>query len=124
MIDQAVEKINAEMQKDPANRYMEILGHYIIDRCDGALAAKIAEGKTLKDAMETVVRKASSKRAGRSVVPMTPDEVFGEVDKYFDLSTDTAAQWRAMGLAPAAAPAPVEEPPRYSGGDIDPLDFL
>lgn len=33
MIDKAIEKINAAMQKDPDNRYMEIVGHYIIDRC-------------------------------------------------------------------------------------------
>ena len=41
MIDKAIEKINAEMQKDPSDRYMEIVGHYIIDRCDEALAARI-----------------------------------------------------------------------------------
>ena len=42
MIEKAIEKINAEMQKDPSDRYMEIIGHYIIDRCDEALAVKIA----------------------------------------------------------------------------------
>lgn len=124
MIDKAIEKINAEMQKAPSDRYLEILGHYVIDRCDEALAAKIAGGKTLKDAMTAVERKASANRGGLRVVPMTPDEVFGEVDKYFGLPTDTAAQWRAMGLPPAAAPAPAEEGPRQAGGYIDPLDFL
>lgn len=123
MIDKAIAKINAEMQKDPSNRYMEILGHYIIDRCDEALAAKIASGKTLKGAMAAVVKKAQGVKQG-NVATLTPGEVFGEVDKYFGLSTDDAAQWRALGLTPAGAPAPVEERPRYSGGHIDPLDFL
>ncbi len=58
MIDQAIAKINAEMQKEPSDRYLEIIGHYLIDRCDEALAAKIEGGKTLKGAMEAVVKNA------------------------------------------------------------------
>lgn len=120
MIDKAIEKINAEMQKDPSDRYMEIVGHYIIDRCDEALAARIAEGKTLKDAMTAVERKAKSVRNGRTVVPMTPDEVFDEVDKYFGLSTDIAAQWKAIGF-----PLSRTDPPAgRGGGDIDLADFF
>lgn len=120
MIDKAIAKLNAEMQKEPDNRYLEILGHYVIDRCDQALAGKITGGRTLKGAMEAVVKRAKAARAG-SVAVLTPAQVFGEVDQYFGLPTDTAAQWRAMGL-PAAAPA--AEQSRPSGGDIDPLDFL
>lgn len=119
MIDKAIEKINAEMQKDPSDRYMEIVGHYIIDRCDEALAARIAEGKTLKDAMTAVERKAQSVRNGRRVVPMTPDEVFDEVDKYFGLPTDIAAQWKAIGF-----PLSRTDPPAGRGGDIDLADFF
>lgn len=32
-MENAIAKINAEMQKDPDNTYLEIVGHYIIDRC-------------------------------------------------------------------------------------------
>lgn len=120
MIDKAVAKLNAEMQKEPDNRYLEILGHYAIDRCDQALASKLTGGRTLKGAMEAVVKRAKAARAG-SVAVLTPTQVFGEVDKYFGLSPDTDAQWRAMGL-PAAASGQAE--PQPSGGDIDPLDFL
>lgn len=120
MIEKAIEKINAEMQKDPSDRYMEIIGHYIIDRCDEALAVKIAEGKTLKDSMTAVERKAKSVRNGRSVVPMTPDELFGEVDKYFGLSSDAAAQWKAIGLQSARPDPPAER----GGGDINLDDFF
>lgn len=123
MIDKAIETINAEMQKDPADRYLEILGHYIIDRCDETLAAKITGGKTLKGAMELVLKKARNAKKG-NVATLTPGQVFGEVDKYFGLPTDDAAQWRAIGLTHAGAAAPVEEQPRYSSKNIDPLDFL
>lgn len=121
MIDQAIEKINAEMQKDPTNRYMEIIGHYVIDRCDEALAAKIAGGKTLKDAMTAVERRAQKVKKG-NVAVLTPGEVFGEVDQYFGLPADTAAQWRAMGLPSAEAPA--EERPQTSSVSIDLADFF
>ena len=121
MIDKAIAKINAEMQKDPSDHYLEILGHYLIDRCNEALAAKIKGGKTLKRAMELVLKKARNAKKG-DVATLTPGQVFGEVDKYFGLPTDEAAQWQAIGLLPTAAPA--AEPPKCSGGDIDPLDYL
>lgn len=123
MIDKAIAKINAEMQKDPSNRYMEILGHYIIDRCDERLAAEIAGGKTLKVAMDVVMERAKTMRKG-NVAVLTLGEVLGAVDKYFNLPTDTAAQWRAMDLPPAAASALAEDGPQQTGGYIDPLDFL
>lgn len=121
MIDKAIEKINAEMQKDPSDRYLEILGHYLIDRCNEALAAKIKGGKTLKGAMEAVVKKARTVQKN-GVATLTPGEVFGEVDKYFGLSTDASAMWRALGLSSSIAP--VAEPPQRPIGDIDPLDYL
>lgn len=123
MIDQAIEKINAEMQKDPDDPYMEIIGHYVIDRCDEALAAKIADGKTLKGAMAAVVKKAQSKRNGRTVVPMTPDEVFGEVDKYFGLSADTTARGKTLGLQPPGTPV-MEERSQVAFVRTDLADFF
>lgn len=123
MIDKAIEKINAEMQKDPANRYMEIIGHYIIDRCDEALAAKIADGKTLKDAMEAVVRVARKRQKG-NVATLTPDEVFGEVDRFFGLPADTNAQWKAMGLPVVVPAAPAEVPVQRVSVDVDLDSFL
>lgn len=37
----AIAKINEEMQKDPNNRYLEILGQYIIDRCSEKAVASV-----------------------------------------------------------------------------------
>ncbi len=124
MIDKAIEKINAAMQKDPDNRYMEIVGHYIIDRCvDEETAAKVTdEKKTLKGAMDAVVSKAQKAKQGNVAVLM-PDEVFGVVDQYFGLPTDLVAQAAAMGnAAPNAAPAPQSK--QVSQPDIDLMSFL
>ena len=62
MTDKAIEKINAEMQKDPADQYMEIVGHYVIDRCaDEAVAAKVmGKKKTLRGAMDAVMERAKN----------------------------------------------------------------
>lgn len=54
MRDEAIAKINAEMQKNPNDLYTEIIGQYIIDRCsDEAVAAKAAAPrKSLAGAMQ------------------------------------------------------------------------
>lgn len=103
---EAVRKINAEMQKRADDPYTEILGHYIIDRCgDAAVAALVLEdGKTLDGAMQAVTAAARKVKSG-NVAVLTPDRVFGEVDKYFGLTTDTRAQQRAMMTAPGGGAA-------------------
>lgn len=109
MKDKAIEKINAELQKAGNNPYTEIVGHYIIDRClDAACAEKVMmDGKTLKGAMDAIMERAKRAKQG-SVAVLTPSEVFGAVDKYFGLSTNTTAQMAALGLASA----PKTEPPK------------
>lgn len=127
MVDTAIEKINAEMQKNPADRYTEIVGHYVIDRCmDEAAAARVAEkDKTLKGAMAAVREKARKAQSG-SVAVLLPADVFGAVDKYFGLPTDLSAQQAAMGSVSGAAPAPAQpvrpEPPAKA--NIDLTDFF
>ncbi len=100
----AIERINAEMQKKPDDRYTEIVGQYVIDRCAAPEEEKkVTEDKTLKGAMEAVYGLAQKKKQGNMAV-LTPADVFGEVDKYFGFTTDEAAQWKAVGLT-----APAEE---------------
>ena len=113
------EKINKSMQKEPNNKYMEIIGHYVLDRCtDENDAAKVMdEKKTLEGAMSAIVAAASKKKRG-SVAVLLPAEVFGEVDKYFGFKTDEHAQTAAMmGEQPAPAKA-------KSGKVIDLSDFF
>ena len=111
--EKAIEKINAEMQKNPNDSYIEIIGHYIIDRCEEQNAAeKVAiKGKTLKGAMNAVMAKAQKAKKG-NVAVLTPATVFGTVDAYFGITTDTAAQLKATQgetPAPAATPAPTNK---------------
>ena len=105
----AVEKINTEMQKRPDDPYTEVIGHYIIDRCglDADCEKKAAdEKKTLEGAM-VAVHAAAKKKAVNGCAVLTPDAVFGEVDKYFGFPSDELAQVRAMrGSGRVSAPAP------------------
>lgn len=119
MQEEAIKKINDEMQKDPNNTYAEIIGHYVIDRCESAAVAALvlADGKNLKGAMEAVVAAARKVKSG-NVAVLTPDKVFGEVDRYFGMNTDQAAQQRAMsGLG---APVQVQKKKPV----LDLADFL
>ena len=117
-MENSIKKINDEMQKKPDDLYTEIIGHYVIDRCqseaDAELVAK--EDKTLSGAMKAITDAASKKKQG-SVAVMTDAEVFGVVDKYFDFKTDLKAQAAAMSGTGAA---PVEAPV----GKLDLTDFL
>ena len=114
----AFEKINEEMQKSPDDGYMEILGHYLIDRCadlgGGALIG--VEGKTLKGAMDAVMDEAKKKKHG-TVAVLSDAEVFGIVDEYFGLKTDYKAQYGAL-------PKSEKKPVASAGTVLDLSDFL
>ena len=105
----AAEKINQEMQKDPSDEVMEILGHYLIDRCsDPADEALIGvEGKSLTAALKEVENYARKKaKNGRAAV--APYQVFNIVDAYFGLSTNESARASAfLGANPAPESAPL-----------------
>lgn len=94
---EAAAKINTEMQKDPQNLYMEIIGHYVIDRTaeEDAAACVLAHKKTLAGAMESVVERARKKQRGNAAVLM-PDEVFDAVDAYFGLHKSMKTREAAM----------------------------
>lgn len=95
---EAAAKINAEMQKDPQNLYMEIIGHYVIDRSaeEADAVCVLADKKTLAGAMDSVMKVARAKAQGNTAV-LLPDEVFDTVDKYFGLSKSAKARAAAMG---------------------------
>ena len=103
----AIEKINAEMQKEPDNQYLEILGHYIIDRCsDPKVSQAINNGKTLKGAFEAV--KSAAKKKGSGCVVMKDNDIYDAVDKYLEAETDQEARLKSKasvdgGTAPKKA---------------------
>jgi hypothetical protein len=89
MIEKAIEKINAKMQKSPDDKYLEVVGEYIIDRVHDQRTAEavLAEGKTLSGACDAI-RAEARKNAKSSILSGTvgvirDDEAFKIVDKYF-----------------------------------------
>ena len=99
-MEEAIKKINTEMQKDPNNTYMEIIGHYLIDRAtvEPMVASAINEPKkTLKGAMDKVVETAKQKKQG-GVAVLMPQQVFDVIDDYFGLTRNVAAMYKSLGV--------------------------
>ena len=128
------------MQKDPTNTYMEIIGHYLIDRAmaEPETAAAINEPKkTLKGAMDEVMKMAQKNKKG-NVAVLTPPQVFGVIDQYFRLEANVWAMYKAIGMTSQEDSQPVDHemkdttrPVVLQGGkakknrvDIDLDDFL
>ena len=123
MMEKAIEKINTEMQKNANDPYTEIIGQYVIDRCaDPDVAGKVMQnGKTLKGAMEAITKRAQSQCHGNVAVLM-PAAVFGEVDKYFGITTDEAAQAAAM-YAAAGGTGAIPQRPAEPKSNVIKLDL-
>lgn len=92
-IENAITKINDEMQKDPTNTYLEIIGHYLIDRCvdETVAAAILTTGKTLNGAMAAVTNAAQKQAKGNKAV-LKDRDILNIVDTYFKLPHSEAAQ--------------------------------
>ena len=99
MIQKAIIKINTEMQKAPNDKYLEAVGHHVIDACTTEANAKAVmnEKKTLAGAMAEV-KGAARKMATNGVAIMADDDVYAIVDKYFGIF--------AAPTAPAVPAAP------------------
>ena len=117
-MEKAIEKINAEMQKEPENQYLEILGHYIIDRCREASVSDAVnnKGKTLKGALDAV--RATAKKKGGSCVVMTDTDVFNAVDNYLEVSASPEARDNAKASVDGA-PVPKRKPVAVIDLDFD-----
>ena len=124
MIDRAIEKINSEMQKNSSNTYVEIVGHYLIDRCSDDIAAArvMVEGKTLNGAMQAV-ESIAKKQAVNNVAVLTPDIVFDAVDTYFGIIRDDDVRDRTIMAACSSSHMPVS-PPAAKRVALDLTDFL
>ncbi|MCD7947524.1 MAG: Cas9 inhibitor AcrIIA9 family protein [Oscillospiraceae bacterium] len=123
--DDAVVAINMEMQKEPNNAYMEIVGQYIIDRCgdDAAAAAVVDGGKTLFGAMAVIEAAARKKKAG-NVGVVTDREVFEAVDTYLGIAGDTAVRDRTKAAVDGAAIVPPQAPEKRNVIALDLSRFL
>lgn len=116
MTEDAVRKINAEMQAHPADRQLEAIGEYIIDRVSRseAYAEKVMqEGKTLDGCCKKITEKAKALAGGAKMVMVKDVDVYGWADIYFGFKDgdDSTA-------------APVTGTPSTAALDIDLSDFL
>lgn len=103
MKDEAITKINDEMWKDPANTFVEAIGHYLIDKCgrsEQAAAAIMNPDKTLKGCCDTIVDKAWKKAKG-NVAAIQDDTVFGWADEYFGIASDGTGAAAPTQAAPS-----------------------
>ncbi|MDR0905283.1 MAG: PcfK-like family protein [Oscillospiraceae bacterium] len=99
-IDEAIAKINGEMQADAENRYLEIVGQYIIDRVrDEAAAGRVLDGaKSLDGACKAIEDLARKNKRGRVGV-VSDTECFAAVDTYFGFGAAPAEKRRAARVA-------------------------
>lgn len=88
-MENAIEKINKEIQKKPNDVYTEIVGHYIIDRISTSkeTADAINSGKTLEGAMDAI-KQAARKIAVDGVGVVRDNEIFDIIDNYLFVSKD------------------------------------
>lgn len=97
-IDDAIKKINDEVQKDPENMYIAAVGEHIIDciTTEEAADAALASNKTLSGALEGISshmrekarerhKAAGGKNGGCEVLAVPDEEVFKMARKYFGL---------------------------------------
>lgn len=117
-IDRAIAKINAEMQREPQNLYMEAVGHHVIDSCttEANAEAILTEGRTLRGALDAI-RAEAKKQATGGVAVMTDAAVFAIADNYFGL-TNTSPAAPAVP-APAAKPRAAAPAPAPGGIALD-----
>lgn len=85
-IEEAIKKINIEVQKKPNDEYIALIGEHIIDQIatEEAADAVLQEEKTLDKAMEEIFKKAKAKASG-SRVAIRDDVVYGWAREYFGL---------------------------------------
>lgn len=117
----AIAKINEEMQKDPNNRYLEILGQYIIDRCsEKAVASAVNGGKTLEGACKAV-EAAARKKKGQCIV-MSDGEIFDAADEYLGVSKNDKARAHTKGEVDGVTSAADDEMEKIDTNAVN-LDF-
>ena len=106
-MENAIAKINTEMQKAPNNKNLEIIGQYIIDRCsDIKVAESVNSGKNLCGAMKAI--EGAARKKGSGCVMMRDEEIFDSVDEYLGITKDAEARRASKAFAdgePTPAPA-------------------
>lgn len=121
-IEEAIKKINDEVQKNHSNTYLVMVGEHIIDciRTE-ADAEKVLEGKkNLSGCLGSITGKARHRKTG-NVAVIDDVTVYGWAREYFGLA---AAEEKKphLELVKPQTPAPKEEPQKKSRLSMD--DFF
>ena len=89
-IEAAIKKINTEIQKEPSNRYIALIGEHIIDCITSEAAAEqvLQEEKTLGRALTGIENRAKQQQVkGHAVIEDVV--VYGWAREYFGLTAET-----------------------------------
>lgn len=99
-IEEAIKKINTEIQKEPNNRYLALVGENIIDciMTDDDAEKVLQEGKTLAEAMKAIMKEASKKKQG-SVAVLQDAEVYRIAQAFFSLNPQAPAEKKCVALS-------------------------
>ncbi len=99
-IEDAIKKINTEIQKEPNNRYIALIGEHIIDCITSEAAAeRVLQGeKTLGRALTGIENHAKQQQVkGHAVIESTV--VYGWAREYFGLSAEASQESSKPSLA-------------------------
>lgn len=108
MLNQAIEKINTEMQQNPNIRYIQVIGNFLLKHLEsnpGAAEKVLAQDKTIRKSLNAM-RTEAQKNQSDGVAMLTDEEGFTVVLNYFGIETE--------GIQLVAAPAPVPVPEKNS----------
>ncbi len=99
-IEDAIKKINTEIQKEPDNRYIALIGEHIIDCITNETAAErvLQEEKTLERALTGIENRAKQQQVkGHAVIESTV--VYGWAREYFGLTAEESRESCKPSLA-------------------------
>ena len=87
-INEAISKLEAEMESNKTNRYIQYVGQYMVDHLNEKpdhAENILAEGKTIADSLKHMERVAKAKKSSGMVV-LTPEEGFKAVMEYYGIN--------------------------------------
>lgn len=95
-IEDAIKKINEEIQKQPENRYLALVGEHIIDQITTEDKAEkvLQEKRTMKGAMKEILGKARKQKYG-NYAAVEDAVVYRWAREYFGLGEEANPQMAA-----------------------------
>ncbi len=99
-IENAIEKLNNEIQKKPQDLYTALVGEHLIDCITTETAAEkvLEKGKTLEEALKKIRGNAKEKAVGGCAV-IADEEVYKWAREYFGLEAIEAGDVKSANIA-------------------------